>query len=106
MVSRPLSPDVTLSIDLSAVMSRHSYTRDPGPVIAELRQTAGDRMDLLAEEVGLWIGFHDAPDTHVLAEALRVAFADLDLEPHIALGESRRYAPRHGTAGYSSQSPA
>lgn len=106
MSSHSLDPDTLLSVELGAIMSRDRYTRDPGPVIAELRRTAGDRMDLLAAEVGLWIGFHDAPDTHVLAEALRVAFADLDLEPHIALGESRRYAPRHGTAGYSSQSPA
>lgn len=38
-----------LSIALDAIYSRNRYTTDPAPVIAELRATAGDRHDALAE---------------------------------------------------------
>jgi hypothetical protein len=66
-------------------------------VIAELRETAGGRDDILADEVGRWIGFYDSPETHVLAGALRAAFTDLNLQPHIELGQKRRDAPWHST---------
>lgn len=83
-------------------MSRNQYTSDPAPVIAALIATAGDRTDILAAEVGRWIGFYDDGEyTHGLAEGLRVAFAHLDLQPHIELGQQRRNAGTHGTQGYA-----
>jgi hypothetical protein len=93
----PLSPDKMLATELSAIMGRNQFTKDPAPVIDELRAAAGRRRDILAHEVGLWIGFYDAPDTRTLADALRAAFADLDLAPGIKLGEERRQRPSHGT---------
>ncbi|WP_449408808.1 hypothetical protein [Microbacterium maritypicum] len=56
---RGLAPDVILTVTLDAICSRNRYTRDPGPVIAELIATAGDRTDLLAEAVGTWVGFFE-----------------------------------------------
>ena len=56
---RRLSPDVLLSIELDAICSRNRYTSDPGPVIAELHATAGDRLDTLTESVGIWVGFFE-----------------------------------------------
>lgn len=97
MASRPLTPDVALGVALSAICSRNRYTKDPGPVITELRAEAGDKLEILAAEVGRWIGFYDSPETHVLAEGLRAGFSGLDLQPHIELGTARRDAPGHST---------
>lgn len=94
MPSRPLDPDTLLSIALSAICSRNQYTDDPGPVIAELTATAGDRTDLLAREAGTWSGFYDDEYTHTLAVAL------LEIPgagEWIALGQKRRAAPWHST---------
>lgn len=99
MSSHSLDPDTLLCVELSGIMSRDRYTRDPGPVIARLREVAGDRPDLLAVEVGSWVGFYGDEHTHTLAEALQSAFADLDLAPHIAGGWARRYTPTHRTPG-------
>lgn len=57
MSSRPLDPETTLGVNLSAICSRNRYTDDPGPVIAELIETAGDRTDVLAREAGTSAGF-------------------------------------------------
>jgi hypothetical protein len=97
MPSHSLDPDTLLCVELSGIMSRDRYTRDPGPVIARLREVAGDRVDLLAVEVGGWIGFYDNTHTHTLTEALQTSFVDLDLQPHIAAGRARRYTPTHRT---------
>lgn len=37
------------------------YTTDPAPVIAELHQTAGDRLDILTKSVGTWVGSSRTP---------------------------------------------
>lgn len=92
-----LKPDVALGIALSAIMCRDKFTQDPGPVIDELRAEAGGRSDLLAAEVGKWIGYYGGEHTATLAEALRAEFAELDLAPRITLGLDPRNAPPHGT---------
>lgn len=97
MSSHSLDPDTLLCVELSGIMSRDRYTRDPDLVIARLREVAGDRGDLLAVEVGRWIGFYDNTHTRVLTIALQDAFADLDLQPHIEIGRARRYTPTHRT---------
>lgn len=89
-----LTPDTRLSIHLDAICSRNRYTTDPAPVIAELRETAGDRVDVLTESVGTWVGFFEDDITRVLCDALREL---PDLEPWIALGKERRARPDHRT---------
>ena len=90
-----LHPDTLLSIHLSATMSRNRYTSDPGPVIDELRQIAGDRLDILAEEVGRWIGYYEDDHTRTLTTALRAL--PLDMDDAIALGQFRRHEPPPST---------
>ncbi len=65
-----LDREKRLRTELSGILARHRFTHDPAPVIAELRQAAGDRTDILGSEVGHWAGFYDSPDTHTLVEAL------------------------------------
>lgn len=97
----PISPDTMLGIQVGSVMSRNRYTTDPASVVAELRATAGDRTDILAAEVGGWVGFYgDAEEVSVLVSAL-LAMTDLDLEPGIAVGRERRGAGVHGTSGFT-----
>lgn len=69
-MSRPLDPDTHLSIRLSAICGRNRYTRNPAPVIAELRATAEARTDLLAREVGLWAGHYEDEHTATLVDAI------------------------------------
>lgn len=97
MPSRGLHPDTLLGITLSATMSRNKYTSDPGPVVEELLQTAGDRLDILTDEAGRWIGCYEDEHTATLAAALREL--PLDMAAAIALGRSRRNAG-HSTQGY------
>lgn len=101
MTTRTLSADTMLSIQVGCVMTRNQFTQKPAAVMTELRETAGDRLDILAAEVGRFIGFYDDQWTHTLVEALRAEFTDLDLQPHIELGERRRNAGTHGTQGYA-----
>jgi hypothetical protein len=91
---RRLSPDVMLSITLDAICSRNRYATDPAPVIAELYATAGDRVDILTESVGIWVGFFEDPHVATLCTALRELPG---LEPWIAIGASRRAQPDHRT---------
>lgn len=56
VMRRTLGPDDLLRVQLDAMISNAQFTRDPGGVIAELRRIAGDRTDLLAESVGIWVG--------------------------------------------------
>lgn len=94
MPSRGLSPTVKLSVTLDAICSRNRFTADPGPVLDELRATAGDRVDLLAEAVGGWVGYFEDEYTATLCTALRTL---PDLEPWIEVGRFRRNLPAHGT---------
>ncbi len=101
MPSHPLDRDTRLSVALAAIISRNRYTDDPAAVVRELRETAGDRTDILAEEIGQWIGFYGedpilAEHVAPLTAALR-QMTDLDLEPHIIVGRRRRSAP-HNTS--------
>lgn len=89
-----LSPDTLLSIELGSICSRNRYTTDTGPVIAQLLATAGDRVEILQEAVGSWIGFYEDEYTITLASALREL---PDLEPWIAQGAYRRSIPDHRT---------
>ncbi|RKE60478.1 hypothetical protein [Microbacterium sp. AG238] len=66
----PLEPDTRLDVELSAICARNQYTRDPEPVIAELAAAAHGRDDILTRAAGLWAGYFDSPETHVLAMAL------------------------------------
>lgn len=91
---RRLSPDVLLSITLDAICSRNRYTSDPGPVLDELRATAGNRREVLAEAVGTWLGFFEDEYTATLCAALRTL---PDLDQWIALGQFRRSLPDPST---------
>ncbi|WP_217183358.1 hypothetical protein [Streptomyces sp. AC495_CC817] len=99
MPTRGLTPDTLLRIELSATMSKNRYTDDPAPVIDQLLALAGSRDDILAAEVGLWIGFYEDDYTRTLTTALRAL--PLDLAPGIALGQDRRHLPTHTTTGFN-----
>lgn len=92
MTPRGLSPDVMLSVTLDAICSRNRYTTDPAPVIAELYATAGERLDILTESVGTWVGYFEDSHTATLCTALREI---PELEPWIAGGADRRAQPDH-----------
>lgn len=97
-MSRPQHPDVLLGIQLSAICSRNRYTRDPGPVIAELVLIAGERGDVLAFEVGRSAGYYDDEHTAALVtEILRDIPRAAEWAP---LGRSKRAPPAHGTSGF------
>lgn len=70
MPSRRLSPRTMLDVALSAAISRSLLTRDPDPVIAELRALAGDDVELLAQVAGGCAGWYEAPQTAVMCAAL------------------------------------
>lgn len=89
----PLAPDTRLDVQLSAICSRNQYTRDPGPVIAELTAAARGRDDILAQTAGMWAGYFDAAETRVLATALQEIPG---AEQWVVEGRRRRGIPRHG----------
>lgn len=91
---RVMHPDVTLSVELDAICGRNRYTKDPGPVLDELRAAAGDRVDVLTESVGTWVGYFEDEHTRALCVALRELPG---LEPWIALGKHRRHTLGHST---------
>ncbi|AUG28722.1 hypothetical protein [Microbacterium hominis] len=93
MPGHGLDPDTALDVLLSAICSRHRYTKDAGPVIDELRRIAGARLDILARVAGSWVGYYDDDHTRTLSEALReIPGADAWVAP----GRERRDAPVHG----------
>lgn len=95
MPSRPLDPLTMLAITLSATISRHKYTDDPAPVIAEQQQLAGEHTDILAKEAGRWAGFHETdPHCTVLVAALKEIPGASE---HVQLGRDRFRAPTHRT---------
>lgn len=89
-----MHPDTKLSIAIDATCSRNEFVQDAAPVIAELRDLADDRVDVLTESVGIWVGFFEDAHNHVLCEALRELPG---LEPWIAVGKHRRGIPVHRT---------
>ncbi|KAA9089590.1 hypothetical protein [Microbacterium radiodurans] len=82
-----------LDITLSAMCSRARYRRDVSPVIEELRATAGDRTDILAQTAGMWAGYYERDATPELIAALLMIDG---AETWIALGRRRRGAASHG----------
>ncbi|WP_431791522.1 hypothetical protein [Microbacterium paraoxydans] len=94
MQSRGLTATTKLSVELDAICSRNRYTTDTEPVLDELRAAAGERLDVLAEAVGTWVGYFEDEYTMALCTALR---ALPDLEPWIALGKHRRSLPDPST---------
>jgi len=93
----PLSAEKLLDVRLSAICSRNRYTHDPAVVVAELRATAGDRTDILAQVAGLFAGYYDDAPTHALCVALR------EIEgagAWVGLGQRRRGLTPHSTDGF------
>lgn len=89
----PLPRSVMLSVELSAIMSRHRYDVATEPVIDQLCELAKKRPDILAQEAGLWAGYF-AGDQHVrsMVDALaQVPGADEWIE----VGRYRRGIPNH-----------
>jgi hypothetical protein len=99
MPSRPLNQATRISVKLSAIMGRNAYTDDPEPVIAQLYEVAGSRLDILTEEVGLWVGFHESEHTRTLTDALRAL--PLPMDDAITEGDRRRRAGHHSTTGFN-----
>lgn len=94
MSPRRLTRDVLLSVTLDAICSRNRYTGDPGSVIEELHAAAGDRLDILTESVGTWVGFFESAHTMTLCAALRELPG---VAPWIGVGIDRRGQRDHGT---------
>lgn len=90
-----LHPDVALSVRLDAICGANRYTRDPAPVVDELRAAAGDRTTLRDDVIGTWIGYFRGDETATLCDALLTAFPGA--AAWVRVGEQRRGAPNHGT---------
>ncbi|WP_217181641.1 hypothetical protein [Streptomyces sp. AC495_CC817] len=103
MPSRGLHPDKLLSIEVSCVLSRNKFTKDPAGVIGELLRTAGDRRDLLTTEVGMFLGAVDGrtegPYCRPLIDALRAL--ELDTEAAEQLARERLSVPQMTTRGFN-----
>jgi hypothetical protein len=98
MPRRPLDADTLLGVHLDAICSRNCYTKDPQPVIDELLKVAGERLDLLAKNVGTWAGFWERdPNVRPLALALQQRIPGAS--DWVELGRSRASSPAHGTGG-------
>ncbi|WP_424937320.1 MULTISPECIES: hypothetical protein [Bacteria] len=99
--SGSLDPDVALGIKIGATISRDRYETDPAEIqriIDDIYRIAGDRLDILAHEVGLFIGAYEDEHTLTLTTALRKL--PLDMADAIALGAYRRSVPMHSSAGH------
>jgi hypothetical protein len=83
-------PDRLLIARIAGIAMRHATWREPAEpeiaaAVAKIRPVAGDRPDLLAEEAGTLIGFHeggpDEPRARAAAMLLIAAGADESLIP-------------------------
>jgi hypothetical protein len=92
--------DRLLVARISGIARRHASWRAPAgnelaAAVAELREVAGDRPDLLAEVAGIGLGFHegglDEPRAKAAAQVLIAAGADESLIPRW-IEEGRRRA--------------
>ena len=96
--------DRLLVARISGIAKRHAQWRAPtgaeiAAAVAELREVVGDRPDLLAEEAGIVLGFHegglDEPRAKAAARLLIAAGADESLIPQwIQEGRRRSEAAR------------
>jgi hypothetical protein len=104
--------DRLLVARISGIARRHASWRAPAEneiaaAVAELREVAGDRPNLLAEEAGIQLGFHegglDEPRAKAAAQLLIAAGADENLIPGwIEEGRSRaeiRHRPPFSSPG-------
>jgi hypothetical protein len=89
---------------ISGIARRHASWRAPAEneiaaAAAELREVAGDRPDLLAEEAGIQLGFHegglDEPRAKAAAQLLIAAGAGESLIPGWIDEGRRRAEIRH-----------
>lgn len=88
-----LDAETMLDVELSAICGRNRYTREPHAVVAELRRTAGPRVDVLARVAGTWAGYFESDETRPLVNALLA----LDgTGPWAEVGRKRRGIPTHG----------
>lgn len=96
--------DRLLVARISGIARRHASWRAPAgneiaAAAAELREVAGDRPDLLAEEAGIQLGFHegglDEPRAKAAAQLLIAAGADESLIPGWIDEGRRRAEIRH-----------
>lgn len=94
-MSDTLHPDVSLSVRLDAICSRHRYDRDPTAVLDELRREAGGRAAILAESAGTWAGYFDSDETRAVTSAIREQIPGA--EHWFTVGAHRRSRPTHGT---------
>src|SRR5271155_94318 len=93
--------DRLLIARISGIAQRHAHWRELtdaeiAVAVAELREVAGDRPDLLAEEAGILIGFYQdddlqGPKAANAARLCRAAGADEALIPQW-IGEGKRRA--------------
>jgi hypothetical protein len=96
---RKPNPDGIISANIAGTVSRHAGREplDVDAALAELREVAGDRADLLAERAGIIFGFRDEDErdgrwpSRALQAALCIAAgADLTrLTEWIAVGQER-----------------
>ena len=96
--------DRLLVARISGIARRHASWRVPAgneiaAAVAELREVAGDRPDLLAEVAGIGLGFHegglDEPRAKAAAQVLIAAGADESLIPRWIDEGRRRAEIRH-----------
>lgn len=107
--------DRLLVARISGIAKRHAQWRAPteaeiAAAVAELREVAGDRPDLLAEEAGIVLGFHegglDEPRAKAAARLLIAAGAGESLIPQwIQEGRRRSEAARLPPFSRSGRSP-
>lgn len=98
-------PDRLLITRISGIANRHAQWREPAEpgiaaAVAELREVAGNRADLLAEQAGILPGSHqgalDEPRAKAAAQLLIAAGADQALIPQWTQeGKHRAEAARH-----------
>jgi len=84
---------------ISGIALRHARWHEPtegetAAAVADLREVAGDRPDLLAEQAGILLGFHegglDEPRAKAAASFCIAAGADQDLIPRwVTVGRER-----------------
>jgi hypothetical protein len=96
--------DRLLVARISGIARRHASWPAPteneiAAAVAELGEVAGDRPDLLAEEAGIQLGFHEGglnePRAKAAAQLLIAAGADESLIPGGIDGGRRRAEIRH-----------
>lgn len=97
MPSRRITRETKLEVTLSAICSRHQFTTDPQPAVAELRAAAGERTDVLAREVGIWVGYFASEHSQTFTAALRELPG---VEEWIDEGRRRRSLRWHSTADF------